>query len=187
MSKSLFLIDKDYLEVYHLLMEQDGEVTQDLELAISENDAQFLSKIQGYASVVKHIEAEEAAYQTYLKRISSEMSKLSKAKSRLLESVEKSMRLRGESKIETPLMTFSFRKSTRVFLDDKSEDFDWEKSVPSEYLKSEVKYSCDKRELKTFIESALVGAEVDHSKEGLYTLPDYPHLGLDIVKNFQSK
>jgi len=127
MSITLYTIKTDYLRIAEELIENGGELTPELEQALTINQDQLQEKATNYAYIIM-----EAEYEIYM--LDKEIARLQAMKKsrgnmvdRLKSNISGAMELYGVEKIESAMMKLSFRKSESVEIID-------EKLIPAEYL-----------------------------------------------------
>lgn len=146
MSKSIFNIQQEYIDLLNQLEESDGELTPELEQALVINQQELEVKSVGYAHVIRKIEGDVDLIAAEIKRLQA----LKKAKEttvdRLKTSIESAMDLYGIRKVETPTMVLSLRPSESVTVED-------EIVLPKEYVVAKTTYSPDKVAIKKAIKA----------------------------------
>lgn len=156
--KSIFDISKDYLELSESLVEAGGEVTPELEKALTLNKEELQAKGVNYGFVVKQLEGEAEIIEAEIRRLQQQKKYRENAVERLKQTLSGAMRLHGIEEIKTPLLKISFRRSCTVEVDDV-------KLIPSEYIKTTVTTSPDKKAIKEALEAGgtVLGASlVEH-------------------------
>lgn len=157
---NLFQIESEYRSIAQQLMDAEGELTPELEQSLAINKEQLQLKSQGYAMVIREAEAEINIIESEMKRLMELQDKRNSLVSKLKERISQAMELYGIEKIETPLMTISFRKSESVEIDN----FDL---LPNEYkVIPEAKLRADKKAIKEAIKSGIdvQGAYIQSNK-----------------------
>jgi hypothetical protein len=155
MSKSIFNIKQEYVELLNQLEEVEGELTPELEAALVISREELETKAAGYAYVVNKLQADEDVIASEIERLKA--LKASKAKNieRLKTSVRDAMVLFDVVKIETPLMVLSLRKSEETIITDET-------IVAGEYMREKITLTPDKTAIKKAIKEGkkVEGAEV---------------------------
>lgn len=120
--KSMFTIRQDHLTLLALIEEAEGELTPEMEQALSLTQEDFENKAVSYAYVVKGFENTQEVIDKEIKRL-TELKKRAAAREELFkERLAEAMVQFGIEKIETPTIKLSFRKSSPVELADDFED-----------------------------------------------------------------
>jgi hypothetical protein len=143
---SLYEITQDLLIIQGQLEENDGELTPELEQALTITEALSKEKLDNYCKLIYNIEAETQMYDTEIKRLQAKKKAKEKIIDRLAFSLESYMKATGKEKIELDLFKLSFRSSKAVNI--LSED------IPTEYLRITTEPN------KVLIKEALTKGEV---------------------------
>ena len=130
MKKSLYNIEKEYLEIANQL--EDGELTEQLEQALAINQQELQGKAVAYAYVIKEAEHNISAIDAEIKRLQS-LKKTEKNKvDRLKETIHKAMELFGITEVKTETLKINFRRSEGVVGESDSLPDDFVKVVPEQ-------------------------------------------------------
>lgn len=154
MSKSLFKIQEQHLELMTSLMDSEGEITEELAQLLEINEKDLSSKAEGYVQVIKKFEAENKYIDDEIKRLQSMKKTRVNALNRLKTSISNAMNLFKVDKIETPLLKINFRKSETVEVNCDIED------LPPELVKIEKKI-ISKTEIKAKLKEGKVFAGIE--------------------------
>ena len=153
MKKSLYHIEKEYLEIITQVEELDGELTPELEEQLSINETQLQSKSIAYLEFIGSKETLNSRIDDEIKRLQalkkSNNNLIKNLKNRLLDAVK----LFGT--FEVGLTTFGTRKSTAVQVQDVN-------SLPKEYKVVKLTEQADKKAIKEALKSGEVieGCEI---------------------------
>jgi len=131
MNKSLFNITQEFKNLCAQLLDNSGELTPEIQQALKINQSELQAKSQGYVSIIKHIEMEEAAIDKEIKRLSDLKKNRVNAKERLKESLKSAMIHFDVTEIITETNKINFRHSESVEI--LSEDI-----IPKEYKKTKL-------------------------------------------------
>lgn len=151
---NLFNIEHQYQLLAQQVIDADGEVDEEMSTALTINLEQLETKGKAYGFIIKTLDAE-------VKMIDEEMERLQKLKnSRVRTSVElkdrllEAMELFDITKIESPILKISLKKSERVEADVDI--------IPTEYLNRKVTFTVDKVKIKADIKAgkSIVGAVI---------------------------
>lgn len=118
MKKSLYNIEKEYLEIANQL--EDGELSQELETALAINEKELQGKAIAYAYVIKDSEDTVTAIDAEIKRLQG-LKKTEQNKSkRLKDTIQNAMELYGITEIKTETLKLNFRRSEGVVCTDSN-------------------------------------------------------------------
>lgn len=116
MKKSLYNIEKEYLEIANQL--EDGELSPELETALAINQNELQGKAIAYAYVIKESEDTVSVIDAEIKRLQGlKKTEQNKAK-RLKETISNAMKLYGITEIKTETLKLNFRRSEGVICTD---------------------------------------------------------------------
>lgn len=127
-----------------MLEENMGELTPEIEEALTVTRENFLTKAENYAATVFLYKSLEERAALEIKRLQGVKTAAEKIQDNLKSRMSDAMRLFGEERVEVGTFKYSFRKSTSVDITD-------ENAIPNEFLKVETKIN------KTEIKAALAG------------------------------
>ena len=116
MKKSLYNIEKEYLEIANQL--EDGEVTPELETALAINEKELQVKAVAYAYVIKDSDDNIGAIDNEIKRLQALKKTHQKKSERLKESISNAMNMYGITEIKTETLKLNFRRSEGVICTD---------------------------------------------------------------------
>lgn len=124
---TLYEITDEYRKLLEMAEDpdMDPEVLRDTMEAI---DADLEDKADGYAKVIRMLEADEDGLDAEIKRLQARKSAVSGNKGRIKDALEKAMRQTGKMKFKTLLFSFGIQKnppSVAILKED---------SVPIDYL-----------------------------------------------------
>ena len=146
--KSLFEIGNEYLEIYHLLEDNGGEITPEIETALAINKSNLQEKSQNYISLIKEIEGRSRTVEIEIKRLQALKKRNDTFVLKLKENIANAMRMLEIDEIRTDLNKINFRKSKSVQIEDIE-------MLPNAYVIIEKK-PISKTELKRRIENGEV-------------------------------
>lgn len=123
----LYEITEDFERLREMASDPDvdPEAIRDTMEAI---EADFEDKADGYAKVIRMLEADEDGLDAEIKRLQARKSAVSGNKGRIKDALEKAMRQTGKTKFKTLLFSFGIQKnppSVTILKED---------SVPIDYL-----------------------------------------------------
>jgi len=151
---SLYAIQKDFEILTSKIIENDGELTTELETELIFNDDQLEKKAFNIAAVDRNMSASIDMLDNEIKRLQKRKKRLQKSLDTLKERLADAMLERGIEKLENDLFTISFRKSERLIIED-------ERLIPEDYLVTKV--SPDKRKIKNALKDndVIFGARIE--------------------------
>lgn len=152
MGQSLYKITEEQRALNLLLEESGGEMTPELEQALTINEGNFLAKSESYVYAIKDYDAWEERIAAEIQRLTQMKRVATNAKNRLKQTLIVAMQQFGYDKVTYDLHSLSLRKTTAVNVIDEA-------AVPKEYFKVEL--TLDKKRLKDDLKQAVIpGAEL---------------------------
>lgn len=115
---NLYQLTTEYKQLESILIENEGELTPDLEQALQINQDQLQAKGISYGYVIKSIEAESDIIDTEIKRLTQLKKVRDNAVERLKTTLKQAMEMYGVLELKTPTLKISFRKSESVEIID---------------------------------------------------------------------
>ena len=146
---NIFKIQAEYQQIVNELIDNGGQLTTDLELALQITNDNFHSKSENYAFITRQFNAEINIINEEVKRLEQSRKVREKAINRLKTNIEMAMITFEVDKIETPLIKISFRKSESVEVEDIN-------TLPALYKVVKVSESADKLKIKDAIKSGIL-------------------------------
>lgn len=157
MGQSLYKITEEQRALNLLLEESGGEMTPELEEALTINEGNFLAKSESYVYAIKDYDAWEERIAAEIQRLTQMKRVATNAKNRLKQTLIVAMQQFGYDKVTYDLHSLSLRKTLAVNITDEA-------ALPKEYFKVEL--ALDKKRLKDDLKQAVIpGAELS---EGYY-------------------
>lgn len=145
---NIFNIQSEYQQLVNQLIENQGEITPELELALQINKDNFHSKSENYAYITKQFDGEIDIIDNEIKRLQQAKRSREKTIERLKATIELAMLTFDIDKIETPLIKISFRKSESVEVTDVNE-------LPNEFKVIKLTETADKLKIKDALKSGM--------------------------------
>jgi hypothetical protein len=145
---NIFNIQTEYQLLVNELIENGGELTPEIELALQINKDNFHSKSENFAYVTKQFDAEMDIIDNEIKRLQQAKKSREKTIQRLKDTIELAMLTFDIDKIETPLIKISFRKSESVEVSDVNE-------LPNEFKTIKLTETADKLKIKDALKSGM--------------------------------
>jgi hypothetical protein len=119
-ARNLFQLTADMAAIEDALWENGGELTPELEEAMTETTASLVAKTDGYGALIRKFDSASAAIDAEIKRLQALKKTATNAVDRLKERVKFSMQTNGISKLDGQLTKFSLRRSEKTVTDDES-------------------------------------------------------------------
>ena len=143
---TLYNIEKEYLDLTSEIIENEGELTPELDerLTITKNALEY--KANQYAHVIKTLDHEVDAIDKEIERLQAMKKARSNAKDRLKKAVADAMQIFEITEIKGEFMKLYFKKTEAVVIDD-------EKLLPSTYQREKITYTPNKTAIKEAIEN----------------------------------
>jgi len=111
---ALFQITQEHLTLLRLIEDNEGEITPDLDEALTLTKDQLETKAVSYAGIIKTFDADEAIIDGEIKRLQKLKERKAKGRDLFEGRLKEAMLLFGIPSIETPLVKIFFRKSESV-------------------------------------------------------------------------
>lgn len=152
---NIYQIQNEYQLLINQLIENEGELTPELETALQINKEQLESKSVDYCYVIKQFDAECEIIDNEIKRLQQAKKVRENTIERLKQTLSNAMRSFEVNEIKTPLVKLSFRKSESVIVYDTN-------SLPQMFKTIKVTETPDKTKIKDAIKAGetVVGAEL---------------------------
>jgi hypothetical protein len=159
MNQSIYKIQNDFQLIIAEVINNDGEITPELETALTINKEQLQSKAVDYCYVIKQLDYD-------CEQIDNEIARLNKLKKvranlaeRLKDTISNAMNLYDVEKIETPLIKLSFRNSESVEITNESQ-------LDACFIVTKTVSTPDKKAIKDAIKSGqlVCGATISYNK-----------------------
>lgn len=151
---NLHNIENEYLMLVQQVIDNDGVVDEDMNLALAINLEQLETKGKSYGFIIKTLDSEIEMIDKEVERLKQLKDARVKTSDQLKERLLDAMELFDIVKLESPLLKISLKKSERV---EANPDI-----VPTEYLNKKVTFTVDKVKIKADIKAgkSIVGAVI---------------------------
>ena len=146
---NIFKIQSEYQQIVNELIDNGGEITPDLELAMQITKDNFHSKSESYGYCIREINYNKEIIEKEIERLQKLNKSCNKTIDRLKDNIEMAMNTFEVDKIETPLIKISFRKSESVEVEDVN-------NLPTLYKVVKVSETADKLKIKDAIKSGIL-------------------------------
>ena len=159
MNQSIYKIQNEFQLIIAEVINNEGEITPELETALIINKEQLQSKAVDYCYVIKQLDYD-------CEQIDNEIARLNKLKKvrsnltdRLKNTVSSAMQLYDVEKIETPLIKLSFRNSESVEITN-------EQQLDACFIVTKTVTTPDKKAIKDAIKSGVFveGATISYNR-----------------------
>ena len=159
MNQSIYKIQNEFQLIIAEVINNEGEITPELETALTINKEQLQSKAVDYCYVIKQLDYD-------CEQIDNEIARLNKLKKvrsnltdRLKNTVSSAMQLYDVEKIETPLIKLSFRNSESVEITN-------EQQLDACFIVTKTVSTPDKKAIKDAIKNGelVCGATISYNK-----------------------
>jgi hypothetical protein len=150
MKLTIYNIEKNYNQLADQLIDNDGELTPELNEQLAITEEQLQNKSVAYSFVIKEMDADVEIIDAEIKRLQAAKKQREKASEYLKERIKHAMDLFQIEEIKTPLVKINFRKSESVEVDDVN-------SLPMAYKTVKVVETADKVAIKAALKD---GADI---------------------------
>lgn len=156
---NIFLIQNEYQLLINQIIEAEGEITSEIEKALTINKEQLQSKAVDYSYVIKQLDSDCEQIDAELKRLQQLKKVRTNLAERLKNTISNAMNLYEVEKIETPLIKLSFRNSESVEITNESQ-------LDACFIVTKTVTSPDKKAIKDAIKSGVLveGATISYNK-----------------------
>src|SRR5688572_385433 len=103
--KNIFELSQEYAEIEAILIENEGELTEELEQRLEINRENLTAKAEGYYAIIHKNKAEREMIAAQIKRLQGINKAKENAMEQLRERLHEAMRLNGIKKL--PMLTGS--------------------------------------------------------------------------------
>ena len=140
MKLNIYNIQREYQELAEIIIDNGGEVTEELETALAINQEELQLKAAQFGLIIKDTDLEISAIDTEIERLTAMKKSRSNMSTRLKETIKSAMEIYGIEEIKTETLKIGFRKSTSVEIEDESliPDFYKEQVVTEKISKKEI-------------------------------------------------
>ena len=156
---NIFLIQNEYQLLINQIIEAEGEITSEIETALTINKEQLQSKAVDYSYVIKQLDSDCEQIDAELKRLQQLKKVRTNLAERLKNTISDAMNLYEVEKIETPLIKLSFRNSESVEITNESQ-------LDPCFIVTKTVSSPDKKAIKDAIKNGEIvcGATISYNK-----------------------
>jgi hypothetical protein len=158
-NRPLYQIRQDHINLLTLIEENDGELTPELDQALSITKEEFESKALSYGFITKTFDDTTDVIDKEIKRLQELKQKAAKRSELFKQRLAEAMNEFGIEKLDTPTLKLSFRKSESVEIVD-------EEKIPEDYLVTKQVTTISKTAIKEAIKEGQIvpGAELKQNR-----------------------
>jgi hypothetical protein len=159
MKQSIYQIQNEFQLIIAEVINNEGEITPEIETALTINKEQLQSKAIDYSYVIKQLDSDCEAIDAELKRLQQLKKVRTNLAERLKDTISNAMNLYEVEKIETPLIKLSFRNSESVEITNESQ-------LDACFIVTKTVSTPDKKAIKDAIKSGafVQGATIIYNK-----------------------
>lgn len=156
---NIYAIQNEYQLIISEIINNEGEITPEIETALTINKEQLQSKAVDYSYVIKQLDSDCEQIDAELKRLQQLKKVRTNLAERLKNTISDAMNLYEVEKIETPLIKLSFRNSESVEITNESQ-------LDACFIVTKTVTSPDKKAIKDAIKSGVLvtGATISYNK-----------------------
>jgi len=156
---NIYQIQNEFQLIIAEVINNEGEITSELETALTINKEQLQSKAVDYSYVIKQLDSDCEQIDAELKRLQQLKKVRTNLAERLKNTISDAMNLYEVEKIETPLIKLSFRNSESVEITNESQ-------LDACFIVTKTVTSPDKKAIKDAIKSGVLvcGATISYNK-----------------------
>lgn len=148
---TLFNIQEQYRQIANILIDNDGELTPELEEALQLNKEQLQEKAINYGHVINQANAEVDMLSAEIERLTKLKKSREKMADLLKQKIAEAMREHGIEKIDSPFLKLSFRKSEVLVVDDNFNDLEY--MIPQGFKIDKIKLKQDIKNGQSFVDA----------------------------------
>lgn len=154
---NLYEITQEQANLNNMLEESMGELTPELEAALTLNLDNFNAKAEGYVKAIKNYKAEQDAIAEEIKKLQAKKKVCENAVERMKDALKTAMDVFDTPKVQAGLFKISLTKSESVNIIN-------EDAIPEQYKR--IKYEVSKTDIKNAIKNGetVEGAEIVENK-----------------------
>ena len=156
---NIYQIQNEFQLLINQIIEAEGELTSEIETALTINKEQLQSKAVDYSYLIKSLDSDCEQIDAELKRLQQLKKVRTNLAERLKDTISNAMNLYEVEKIETPLIKLSFRNSESVEITNESQ-------LDTCFIVTKTVTSPDKKAIKDAIKNGeiVTGATISYNK-----------------------
>ena len=159
MKTTIYEIEQNYLQIVNQLIDNEGEITDELNEALTITQNELQNKAVNYSFVIKQIESDIEQIENEVKRLNAMKKVQQNVIDRLKSTLTTAMNIFEVDEIKTPLIKINFRKSESVEVEDVN-------VLPNDYKVIKVTEQADKIKIKAALKSGeiIAGCSISENK-----------------------
>ncbi len=156
---NIYQIQNEFQLIIAEVINNEGEITPEIETALTINKEQLQSKAVDYSYVIKQLDSDCEQIDAELKRLQQLKKVRTNLSDRLKNTISNAMNLYEVEKIETPLIKLLFRNSESVEITNESQ-------LDACFIVTKTVTSPDKKAIKDAIKNGeiVTGATISYNK-----------------------
>ena len=139
----LYQIEQNYVDLVEKLIDNEGELTPEIEQSLAEIKTAIEKKGENIAYIVKSMDYDTSVLTSEIDRLRRKKLAIEKSQERLKEYLGNAMQIMELGEIKTPLIKINFRKSEAVEITDEeklpSDCVIWKRSINKIMIKQKIK------------------------------------------------
>lgn len=155
MNNTLYDISADLQAIHQAIMDQDGELSPDLEDSLDRLNLELSNKVHGIGKWLRNLEGNESAIQAEIDRLERKKKSVTNLGTRLHDYVKFCMEKADKPKLEFPLFT------ARIQRNPPSVEILDEQKLPTKYIKIKQISEIDRKQLLNDLKA---GEEIDAAR-----------------------
>lgn len=154
-NQSLYQIRQDHYELMKMVEDAEGEITEEVDAALTLTKDNLKAKSISYGFVIKSYDDKTDLIDKEIKRLQDLKQKSTKKSELFKQKISEGLQQFGIQKVETPTLKLSLRKSESIEIVD-------EEKIPKDFIEEKVSYVISKTKIKDSIRDGILvpGAEL---------------------------
>lgn len=159
MGLKLYEIEAEYIALANEIIDNDGEITEELNTLLELNKENLINKGKNYGLLIRELQGENDVIKKEIERLTKLADSRNKIIDKLKEKLVNAMKLYEIEDISTPIIKLYLRSSKSTEIIDINK-------IPKEYINVKTSETADKKAIKAAIESGIIvnGAEIVTNK-----------------------
>ena len=159
MKTTIYQIEQNYLQIVNQLIDNEGELSPELETELQITQEQLQNKAVNYSFVIRQIESDIEQIENEVKRLNAMKKVQQNVIDRLKSTLTTAMNIFEVDEIKTPLIKINFRKSESVEVEDVN-------ALPNEFKTIKLVEQADKVKIKAALKEGvkIEGCSISENK-----------------------